>query len=194
MELDEAASAYDEMLSNQSKYISDMRDKFSKQEQELRDSWTVSDRKTDMATVREQLDLYRGAVTDRGQQKYKELQEQLKQLQRDEELYNLQVANNAVIENLEAEYSKLEADKASVLAGIARNTDIDVSGIVGTLTSDLDGYAGSITTLLQTLINTVANKEFVGPTTNMNDNRNLVNNFYQIPMQQIIENAGLGGH
>ncbi|MBQ6530616.1 MAG: hypothetical protein IJI39_06825, partial [Clostridia bacterium] len=129
-----------------------------------------------------------------GQQKYKELQEQMKQLQRDEELYNLQVSNNAVIENLEAEYSKLEADKASVLAGIARNTDIDVSGIVGTLTSDLDGYAGSITSLLQTLINTVANKEFVGPTTNMNDNRNLVNNFYQIPMQQIIENAGLGGH
>lgn len=173
MAWDEAESAYEEMLSNQSKYISEMRDKFSKQEQELRDSWTVEDRKTDMATVQKQLDLYSGAVTDRGQQKYKELQDQMKQLRRDEELYNLQVANNATIESLEAEYSKLEADKKAVLAGIAQ-TNIDVSGIIGTLTSNLDGMGGSIINLLQTLINTVDNKELSvteGPT--YNDNRNI---------------------
>ena len=76
-------------------YINKLRDEFSAQEQALQDSWTVEDRKADMSETQAQLDIYANAVTDRGQQKYKELQEQMKQLQRDEELYQLQVKNNA---------------------------------------------------------------------------------------------------
>ena len=52
-----------------------------------------------MSETQAQLDIYANAVTDRGQQKYKELQ-------RDEELYQLQVKNNATIEKLEAEYTR----------------------------------------------------------------------------------------
>ena len=53
-----------------------------------------------MSEVQAQLDVYANSVTDKGQQKYKELQEQMKQLQRDEELYQLQKKNNATIESL----------------------------------------------------------------------------------------------
>ena len=84
------------MLDKQSEYISDLREQFSDEEQALRDSWEVEDRAVDMSEVAEQLAIYEGAVTDRGQQKYKDLQEELLQLQRDEELYNLQVKNNAI--------------------------------------------------------------------------------------------------
>ena len=84
------------MLDKQSEYISDLREQFSDEEQALRDSWEVEDRAVDMSEVAEQLAIYEGAVTDRGQQKYKDLQEEMLQLQRDEELYNLQVKNNAI--------------------------------------------------------------------------------------------------
>ena len=99
---DQAGESFDDMLQQQQDYINKLRDEFSAQEQALQDSWTVEDRKADMSETQAQLDIYANAVTDRGQQKYKELQEQMKQLQRDEELYQLQVKNNATIEKLEA--------------------------------------------------------------------------------------------
>ncbi len=173
---DEAASAYDDMLSKQSEYISDMREKFSDEEQALRDSWDTLDRDEDMDDVRRQLEIYAGAVTDRGQQKYKDLQEQLKQLERDEELYQLQVNNNAVLERLEAEYDRAEDAKADFLKSIAVNTDIDVSGIVGDLTERLTTTGGNIETLLTQLLEAVNNSSVpsstvYGPT--YNDNRKI---------------------
>ncbi|MBQ8300678.1 MAG: hypothetical protein IJX57_01755 [Clostridia bacterium] len=161
---DEAASAYDEMLSNKQDYISDLRQQFSDEEQALRDSWTVEDRATDIADVKSQLDVYKNAVTDRGQQKYKELQEQMKQLQREEELYQLEVANNAVIEKLEAEYEQLEADKAEYLKGIAQNTNIDVSGIVGGLSSGIQSTGSNITSLLSQILGAFSNLKIEMPT------------------------------
>ena len=137
MDLYKAQEGYvDDLLQKQSDYISDLREQFSEQEQALRDSWTVADRKTDMADVSVQLDIYKGAVTDRGQQKYKELQEQMKQLQRDEELYQLQVANNATIESLEAEYKQMEEGKANILEGL-RTANLNISAYVDSISDSL---------------------------------------------------------
>lgn len=180
---DEAETAYDEMLLNQQTYISDLKQQFSEEEQAIRDSWTVDDRATDMSDVQAQLDVYANAVTDKGQQKYKELQEQMKQLQREEELYQLEVANNAVIEKLEAEYEQLEADKADYLKGIAQNTDIDVSGIVGSLTADIQSTGSNITSLLSQILSAFGN--FKVESTNYTDMRNVVNNISQLPSEQL---------
>ena len=143
------------MLDKQSEYISDLREQFSDEEQALRDSWEVEDRAVDMSEVAEQLAIYEGAVTDRGQQKYKDLQEELLQLQRDEELYNLQVKNNAIIESLEAEYEQLEADKTAYLKGIAENTNIDISGIVSDITSGIGQSSNNITRTLSEIIDAI---------------------------------------
>lgn len=152
---DEAESAYEKALSDQQKYISDTREILSKQEQELQESWTVADRAEDMSDVQRQLDIYAGAVTDRGQQKYAELQEQMKKLQREEELYQLQIANNATIERLEADYAQMEDMKADFLKNIVTNTNIDVSGIVGDITSKISGTGNDITHTLSDIIDAI---------------------------------------
>lgn len=178
---DEAASAYDDMLKKQQDYISEMRDTFSKQEQALRDSWTVEDRKADIGEVSAQLDIYAGAVTDRGQQKYKELQEQMKQLQRDEELYNLQVRNNAVIEDLEADYKNAENMKSDFMKGIASHVDADVSGII----SSINAYSqtsGNIENLLGQLLQKF--DSFKVENNSMTDSRTITINNHQLTMEQ----------
>ena len=153
---DQAGESFDDMLQQQQDYINKLRDDFSAQEQALQDSWTVEDRKTDMAETQEQLDIYANAVTDRGQQKYKELQEQMKQLQRDEELYQLQVKNNATIEKLEAEYDALENSKADFIKSIATNIDsIDVTGIVADITQEVSGGNDKITKTLSEIIDAI---------------------------------------
>ena len=185
MDLYKAQEGYvDDLLQKQSDYISDLREQFSEQEQALRDSWTVADRKTDMADVQNQLDVYANAVTDRGQQKYKELQEQMKQLQRDEELYNLQVANNATIESLEAEYKQMEEGKANILEGL-RTANINISAYVDSISDSLSKSGGNITNLLSTLINKFDG--FKVESNSMTDNRQIINNISQMRPEQLQE-------
>ncbi|MCI8521190.1 MAG: phage tail tape measure protein [Clostridia bacterium] len=181
---DEALDAYDDMLQKQQDYISEMREQFQKEEQTLQDSWAVADRKTDMSEVQAQLDIYSGAVTDRGQQKYKELQEQMKQLQRDEELYNLQVRNNATIESLEADYKTLEENKKNVLDSL-RATDVDISSYVKSLTQNISQSRGNIEGLLSTLISKFDN--FKVESNSMSDNRKISYSFSQMTPEQILE-------
>lgn len=182
---DEAADAYDDMLSQQQEYISDLQEQFSAAEQALQDSWTVEDRAADMSDVRAQLEVYAGAVTDAGQKKYKELQEELKQLERDEELYQLQVANNAVIEELQAEYEQLEADKAAFLQSIASNTDINVSGIVGELTSGIEQSSNDITRTLSEIIDAIHGIKMEQQ--NYTDSRKITNNINYLSGEQLDE-------
>ena len=179
---DEALDAYDNMLQKQQDYISDMREQFQKEEQALQDSWTIEDRKIDMSEVSAQLDIYAGAVTDRGQQKYRELEEQMKQLQRDEELYQLQVRNNATIEGLEADYKILEENKANVLNEL-RATDMNISGYVESLTQNISQSSSNVEGLLSTLISKFDN--FKVEHNNMSDNRKVTYNLSQLTPEQI---------
>lgn len=175
------SSAVDELLQKQQDYISNIKDEFSKQEQELRDSWDVQDRKTDMSEVQAQLDVYANSVTDKGQQKYKELQEQMKQLQRDEELYQLQKKNNATIESLEAEYKQMEDGKKNILTGL-QNADINISAYVATITDKVSATGGNIESLLSRLLDKF--DSFKIENNSMSDNRKIINNFMQMTPEE----------
>lgn len=175
------SSAVDELLQKQQDYISNIKDEFSKQEQELRDSWDVQDRKTDMSEVQAQLDVYANSVTDKGQQKYKELQEQMKQLQRDEELYQLQKENNATIESLEAEYKQMEDGKKNILTGL-QNADINISAYVATITDKVSATGGNIESLLSRMLDKF--DSFKIENNSMSDNRKIINNFMQMTPEE----------
>ena len=175
------SSAVDELLQKQQDYISNIKDEFSKQEQELRDSWNVQDRKTDMSEVQAQLDVYANSVTDKGQQKYKELQEQMKQLQRDEELYQLQKKNNATIESLEAEYKQMEDGKKNILTGL-QNADINISAYVATITDKVSATGGNIESLLSRMLDKF--DSFKIENNSMSDNRKIINNFMQMTPEE----------
>lgn len=118
-----ASDEYDEMLAEQSEYINKMQEEFSKQEEELRTSWEVEDRGADLDEVNRLLAIYDNSVTDTGRQKYKDLLEQKKQLEREEKLYQLQVRNNAVLEQLRTEYDVMEENKKAALSGLRMTGD-----------------------------------------------------------------------
>lgn len=171
---DEALDAYDDMLQKQQDYISEMREQFQKEEQALQDSWTVADRKTDMSEVQAQLDIYKNAVTDAGRKKYAELEKEMQQLQRDDELYQLQVKNTATIDALQADYKTLEENKKNILDDL-RATDIDISAYVDSISTSISNSGANIESLLSTLINKFDNLK-IENTTNYNDMKNIVNN------------------
>lgn len=137
MKLYEAASnEYDKILEKQSDKISKLRDKYSKQEQDLQASWTTEDRATDLSEVNRLLRIYDDAVTDTGKQKYKDLLEQKKQLEREQKLEDLQTKHNEELERLQSEYDEMEQNKKQAL----KSLKIDTGGIMdtaGTISSDV---------------------------------------------------------
>lgn len=164
---DEAANAYDEVLQRQSDYISDLREQFSKEEQELRDSWDTEDRSGDIAETARLLGIYKGAVTDRGQQKYKELREEMKRLQREEELYRLETRNNAVIERLETQYERMEDAKKGVLKELIMS-NADISDFVGMMNSNIASTGNNVTNLLTQLLSAFKDFKIEAPSYNNN--------------------------
>ena len=188
---DAAAEAYDDMLDTQSEYIRELEKKFSDQESELRASWEVEDRAVDMADLEHQLAIFEGAVTDKGQEHYKDLLEQYKDAQREEELYQLEVRNNAVIEDLQAEYDELENAKVDFIKGIAENTDIDVGGYVREITTNISRSSDNTLRTLQEIITAIKSLDFKMEQQNFSDNRTVT--IYSVDRYDVEYMAGLGG-
>ncbi len=111
-----------EMLDDFRDNISEIEEQFRDEEQALRDSWDVEDRGTDLDEVNRLLGIYENAATDQGRQKYKDLLEQKKELEREEQLYRLEQDNNARLAELEEEYDRMEARKAEMLRNMRTDT------------------------------------------------------------------------
>ena len=111
-----------ELLSRQKNYINDLKQQFSDEETALSEKWEVSDRNISKAEISHQLGIYKNAVTQRGIDKYKSLQEQMKKLKREERMYELQKDNAETIAELEENYDVVEANKKYLLASIEKST------------------------------------------------------------------------
>lgn len=114
--------AQQEQLDEFRDYIDSEEQRMRDEEQALRDSWDVEDRETDLDEVNRLLGIYENAATDQGRKKYKDLLEQKKELEREEQLYRLEQDNNARLAELEEEYDRMEAEKANVLKSLRTET------------------------------------------------------------------------
>lgn len=170
---------FDKKLEEYRDFISETESKYRDEEQALRDSWTVEDWETDLNEVNRLLGIYENAATEQGREKYQELLDQKKQLEREEELYQLQQDNNASLEALEAEYAEMEATKEKTLKAMrtdqfnifkeAENIAVDTSNIeeLASLTaSTMLVSAGSVENVLYQILNQIRNMTFSQSTYN----------------------------
>ena len=144
----------DALLGYQKQYIKDTKTRFSEEEKALSESWEVSDRRTDKAEISKQLSIYRGAVTQRGIDKYKSLQEDMKKLRREEEMYNLQKKHTAVITDLEKSYAEVE-DNKKYLLGVIEKSGLNLEGIVSGARYDIASMQNTIKTLFAETISAI---------------------------------------
>lgn len=86
--------------------------------QKLREAWTDTDRKKDIKETERELNLYRNAQTKEGQEKYKQLTEELERLQREETVAQMEAETQRQLEAMNAEYERMESAKANELAGL----------------------------------------------------------------------------
>ncbi|MCC8169720.1 MAG: hypothetical protein LIO59_05070 [Oscillospiraceae bacterium] len=152
-QMDEA----EELLEAQYAYISRVKTELSDKESALKESWEVEDRTDDIAEVKSLMAIYKNAVTEKGKSKYADLEEQLKELEREEELYQLEKSDNEIIEKLESEYSAMESDKKKLLSSI-QSAGINVQGLIDGINSDVSGIQNVMAALAAQIINAINSK------------------------------------
>lgn len=143
-----------ELLSRQKKYIQDTKERFSNEETALKNQWSSEDRREDKAETARLLKIYAGAVTERGMDKYKSLQEQMKKLQREEEMYALQKRHTETLASLEEDYGIIEANKKYLLNTIEKS-GINIEDIVRGVNVDIQSMQGTITGLFAETIKAI---------------------------------------
>lgn len=144
----------DSILAAQEKYIRDTKTRFSNEESALRESWTVSDRRADKSEVSEQLSLYRGAVTERGKERYKSLQEEMKKIKREEEMYALQKKHTQIVADLENNYAKIE-DNKNYLLSVIEKSGLNLEGIVSGARHDIQSMQSTLQSLFSQTISAI---------------------------------------
>ena len=159
-----------ELLSRQKNYINDLKQQFSDEETALSEKWEVSDRNISKAEISHQLGIYKNAVTQRGIDKYKSLQEQMKKLKREERMYELQKDNAETIAELEENYDVVEANKKYLLAPIEKS-GVNIEGIVGSVNYDIKSMESTITSLFAQTISAI--KSISISSNSYSDNRNI---------------------
>lgn len=160
----------DKIVDFQKDYISGLKDSFKAEEEALSEKWEVSDRKESKADIVNQLEIYENAVTQRGKDKYESLLEEKKQLEREEEMYNMQKAHTAKISALEESYNTVEKNKKYLLAVIEK-TGINIEDIIGSVNTDINSMENTITTLFAQTINAI--KSIKISSSSYSDNRNI---------------------
>lgn len=159
-----------ELLSRQKNYINDLKQQFSDEETALSEKWEVSDRNISKAEISHQLGIYKNAVTQRGIDKYKSLQEQMKKLNREERMYELQKDNAETIAELEENYDVVEANKKYLLASIEKS-GVNIEGIIGSVNYDIKSMESTITSLFAQTISAI--KSISISSNSYSDNRNI---------------------
>ena len=134
---------YDEMLDMAQDRIDETEKALSDRLSALDESWEVEDRAVEKAEVLADLDKYRNAVTIEGRDKYEELQDQLKEIEREETRFAMEQENNAILEQLEAEYEALENEKAKVLQQV-RDANLNVAALIEPLKENIADSMGTL--------------------------------------------------
>lgn len=173
MKLFEAESvSMNNILAQMSEHIKNKQKLFKDEEQSLKDSWSVSDRDDRLYELKGELAVYKNAVTEKGKDKYRSLLDEQKKLRREEELYNLQQKNNAVLEKLQAQYDAAEKNKDNILNKIT-STNNDLKNIADDFNIDFSQFGKKTEQLLEQLIYEVRSAASKANTNTYNDSRKI---------------------
>lgn len=146
--------SYDEMLSDFKDRMDKAEELFNDKMSALEKSWEVEDRAEDKTETLSDIEKYKNAVTIEGREKYQEALDKLKDIEREEEKYRLELEQSALMEQMQAEYDAIEAEKKNILeqtrqanAAIAAS----IEPLKAEITNNIDSLAGRIETALQEL-------------------------------------------
>lgn len=160
---------YDEMLDMAKERMDEVKDLLDDKLSALEESWEVEDRAEDKAETLSDIEKYKNAVTIEGKQKYQEALDKLKEIERDEQRYQLEQENNAIIKQMEAEYKALEDEKANILQQ-TKEANLKVASVVEPLEQSINANMDNMASRIEAAIKEI--KPSITVTQNITSNIN----------------------
>lgn len=160
----------DALLAKQKGYIKDTKQRYADEENGLEAKWKNEDRTASKAEIAHQLKIYKGAVTEKGIDKYKSLQEEMKKIKREEEMLALQKEHKENLEGLEESYNAVENNKKYLLA-VIEQSGLNIENIVNSVNYDIRGMENTISSLFAQTIRAI--KSINVSSNSYSDNRNI---------------------
>lgn len=120
----------------------------------LDEKWEVEDRAEDKTKTLSDIEKYKNAVTIEGREKYQEALDKFKEIEREEQRYALEVENNAIMEQMQAEYKVLEAEKERILQQ-TKEANMKIASLVEPLKNNVNSLEVSFNNKVDELINTL---------------------------------------
>lgn len=153
MELYKAQSnALDDMLDAQSKYIDEVSSKYDDMIDKLDYEYEMKNLRLDLTDAVKNESIYKGAVTQKGKDKYTEYSKQIDELGHQIEMKTLQKEQNDTVAALRADYEVMEKGKSLALKGLnAQCIDIDA------LTRTISGNTSSMQSLVEDIVDLIRN-------------------------------------
>lgn len=143
---------------------SEMEKALRKMESDLQTSWNVTDRAESLEELQRQEAEFRGAVTAEGREEYERITDEIKKLNREEELYQLQLANAEKLE-------RWENSKDGLLRSLLDSSEsmgADLSGKLKDVLdkmnkTDINGVINAIVGLAESNVKQTVSSNFIGP-------------------------------
>lgn len=123
------------MLNKKQQEIQEVTNQLDNQVSKLRNQWAAEDREKSLGELYEESAKYRKSVTISGQEHYRDIQEQIKQIQREQEIADLEAKNNEIIESMQKQYQEMETRKNALLEQISQKIEENQANISQTITS-----------------------------------------------------------
>lgn len=143
---------YDDTLEATKDRMGELKEALDDRLEALETSWEVEDRAEDKSETIADINKFRNAVTLEGREKYQEALDKLKEIERDEMRFELEQENNAIMEQMQAEYDALEEKKADALEQL-KAANMRVASLVQPLDSSINSMETSLNNKMDALIN-----------------------------------------
>ena len=148
--------SYDEMLSEFKDRMDEAEELLDEKLSALDEKWEVEDRAENKAETLSDIEKYKNAVTIEGREKYQEALDKLKEIEREEQRYAIELENNAIMEQMQADYEALEAEKQRILEQ-TREANMKIASLVEPLKTLETGMNNKVDELIRVLREEIAN-------------------------------------
>ena len=128
-------------------------------------------------------------MTERGKERYKSLQDEMKKIKREEEMYALQKKHTQIVTDLENNYAKIE-DNKNYLLSVIEKSGLNLEGIVSGARYDIQGMQSTLQSLFADTISAI--KEIQISSNSFNDNRNISINSASSSAVEALEHRLIG--
>lgn len=143
---------FDNMLKEYDDYINSVSDSYDKMIEKKEDAFSKNKTLEDLTKAEKQSLIYSGAVTERGKAVYEEAIGKIKDLNHELEMMKLTEEQTRVVEEMKADYEKLESQKNLILKS-SMKTGLDISAISQNISLAQGNVAATVDKILKAVEN-----------------------------------------